>query len=423
MKGNLENIIKQSLEGHEMPYNSNAWDSMKSKLDVKSAPVHKPNYSLYIAASALIAVAIGSFYYVTNNNVEVNTPKIEITETLTGTTQNNTNIVQPTKEDNLSTNTIEENSNSEESNNQAISFESNSTEGSSYSEESNNTSTEENNSSATEESNSTSTETQTSQEFNFNSPVITAGCVGSKMNITNENDFNLTVVYPNGQVWTGKKNSNTTLNPSVSGIYAVGFMDDNKFIEKESFIIDGKPFAEFSFDNTDEIYNEMGIPQTKVSTSAIGEKLTWNFDGVIANGRYAEAHFFNKGQHIVTLTVTDNNGCSNSTAKSVNIDENYNLMAVNSFVPTDVDPANNHFMPYSLTVRNTAFQLMIFDPTDGHLVYKTNDASTGWDGIDIQTGAMASYLTSYIWKVIIENPLQGESNEYAGTVIPLANRR
>ena len=98
-------------------------------------------------------------------------------------------------------------------------------------------------------------------------------------------------------------------------------------------------------------------------------------------------------------------------------------MAMNSFVPTDVDPAINTFMPYSLKVRGDDFHMIIIDPADGHLIYETKDASKGWDGIDKQTGAMVKYESAYIWKVTIENRQIGESPEYAGTVVPLPTRR
>ena len=255
MKDNLENIIKQSLEGHEMSYNSKAWDSMKSKLDAKSAPVHKPNYSLYIAASALIAVAIGSIYYVNNGNVESNTPKIEITETLKGT-QNNIDPMNASKENKHLYRNTEENTNSTENNNSQSELEEANAEEEVFTFEG----TEEINNSLEVIVDPIRIEeelvVQSSEVFKFNSPVIANGCVGMNMNVTNDNDYNLTVVYPNGQVWTGKKNSNTTLNPSVSGVYKVGYMDDNKFNEKENFIINAQPYVDFSFDNIDEIYNE-----------------------------------------------------------------------------------------------------------------------------------------------------------------------
>ena len=38
MKKNIENSIKDSLNDLELPYNSNAWDSLSAKLDAGAAP-------------------------------------------------------------------------------------------------------------------------------------------------------------------------------------------------------------------------------------------------------------------------------------------------------------------------------------------------------------------------------------------------
>jgi len=105
--------------------------------------------------------------------------------------------------------------------------------------------------------------------------------------------------------------------------------------------------------------------------------------------------------------------------KSVYIDQKYNLMAVNSFMPASTDTRKNTFMPYALTQRDTKFTLIIIDPIDGHVVYQTNDATAGWNGTDITTGSLVSYESAYIWKVIIETPEKNENNEYVGNIIPV----
>ena len=78
-------------------------------------------------------------------------------------------------------------------------------------------------------------------------------------------------------------------------------------------------------------------------------------------------------------------------------------MAVNSFIPEDIDDRNNTFMPFALTQRNVKFNLIIIDPTDGYIVFQSNDATNAWNGIDKSTGNGVNYGITYILKVIIEN--------------------
>ena len=66
--------------------------------------------------------------------------------------------------------------------------------------------------------------------------------------------------------------------------------------------------------------------------------------------------------------------------------------------------------------------MIILDPTDGHMVYKTSDASKGWDGTDMKTGSPVAYEKSYIWKVVILNPEANEQNEYGGNIIPIRQK-
>jgi hypothetical protein len=103
----------------------------------------------------------------------------------------------------------------------------------------------------------------------------------------------------------------------------------------------------------------------------------------------------------------------------VNIDEDYNLLAVNAFNPNSFEPRNQTFIPFALTQRDVKFTLLILDPKDGGVMYQTEDASQPWNGIDKRTGQLAPSNQAYIWKVRIANPLPGESTEYKGTMTKL----
>ena len=76
-------------------------------------------------------------------------------------------------------------------------------------------------------------------------------------------------------------------------------------------------------------------------------------------------------------------------------------------------------MPMALTVRDVQFNMIIIDPKSGNVVFETNNASNGWDGIDKNTGQMTRPNTAYIWKVVLQNPEPGERSEYSGTITRL----
>jgi hypothetical protein len=101
----------------------------------------------------------------------------------------------------------------------------------------------------------------------------------------------------------------------------------------------------------------------------------------------------------------------------IQIPSDYNLLAVNAFNPQSQDSRNSTFMPYALTIRQTPFSLIVLDPDNGGLVFETKDAGNAWDGIDRRDGKLVPGNKAYIWKVVIQRPIQGEKGEYRGTIV------
>lgn len=445
MKETIENSIKKSLENYEMPYNPDAWKAMSSKLDAVKPVAKPPRYKWYFAASAVAVISVCAYLYYNNaSNEQVQLdPNNEIAQNdITSTTDLSSESNQ--REEQLNDPTFTTNQND-----QAIDQDHNSTAtanttssdrnagGSDFDSEDTNTNNTANNSSNNSDSNNASGGSDVDNEDKSNDPsnstdsditfvlpgIAKDVCNGEKLNIHNTNDVDMTIIYPNGLIWTGKANATTSIKPTVEGTYMVGYMKDETFSKEGSFNVLASPSAQFDFVELDKIYDEKGLPSTNVMASGNATSYEWQYGQATATGKEAIVHLFTRGEHDVKLTVTDVNGCKSTLTKSITIDESYNLMAMNSFIPTDIDPANNTFMPYSLKVRGDDFHMIIIDPNDGHLIYETSDASKGWDGIDKQTGSMVKYETAYIWKVTMVNRKIGESPEYAGTVVPLRSRR
>ena len=243
-------------------------------------------------------------------------------------------------------------------------------------------------------------------------------CEGSTIKIENKNEFPVIITYPNGLNWAGQGNQVTSLNPSVAGTYKVGFLRNGKFKEKSSFVVHELPTSDIDFVDLSQKYLN-GLPTIEVRSTANAASYVWEYENGTVRGANAGLHFYDAGLHLVKLTVTNENGCSSTIEKPVNVTEDYNLMAVNAFYPTGNDITTNTFMPYALTERNVNFKLIIVDPNDGHTMFETSDASEGWNGIDQQTGSLVPLEKSYIWKVTIMNPEIGEDNVYAGTILTL----
>ena len=75
---------------------------------------------------------------------------------------------------------------------------------------------------------------------------------------------------------------------------------------------------------------------------------SWNFgDGSISNEKDPNHTYRNKGQYLVSLAATNSEGCTSNINKDILINEDYNLLAPNSFTPNG-DGINDYFLPAAL---------------------------------------------------------------------------
>lgn len=439
---NIEQNFKNSLGNHELPYNATAWSSLSSKLDIEmpvsqgTAPAAS-KLKWVIGSCSIILLSVVAYFLIFNNGTKSNTENNPITnnETLlenvsderSNSKSNNLREDIKTTDSNSSGNVKPETTNS--ATNKTVNKEAK------QNVNHNNVTNESNNSSENlvennEENNGRNNESinsniKTESELNNNSagiitlPVVEDVCEGFSFEISNTNKVPLLVSGPEVKI-TIPANATKSISIDKEGSYTLGTLNNEVADNASTFRVKRAPIVDFTIDN--ETKFDRGLPTTKVNTDVIGESFEWSFNNQRVTGRSAAAHFYVKGNKNIELSVTANNGCSATAIKSLYINEKYNLMAENAFVPMDNDPRNSTFMPYALTVRDVNFTLIVLDPSDGHLVYKTNDSSKGWNGTDMKTGNPVAFEKPYIWKVVVLNPEPNERNEYGGNIMPIRQK-
>lgn len=416
MKNNLENSIKESLKGYEVPYNAAAWTAMNAKLDAKM-PVGKTGGGAtlkWVATGAAVLAVAGVSYFSLKSENSVAENSITIAEKSDSTNNSKTSTQSSNEEVVDNTNVVTSVSNEDIINETNLQISDNTTQNI---DQNGQTSEEINEDKTTSETKEEKTDNNTVNPVSnkpsntIEIPSISDLCAGETINVENSNDLEMTIEGPNYSK-TIDAGSSAVLNFVNTGSYrtAVG----NKM---KSFTVKALPAVDFSIDTDNKFEN--GLPSTLlVGTS--GSNLEWSHKNGSEEGNEIDVHFFKKGHYPITLTSTGANGCSNSITKDHYVSEDYNLMAVNAFIPGHHDPQRSTFMPFALMERNVKFNLIVLDPTDGHTVFQTNDSSNGWNGVDKRTGMQVSPEKLFIWKVTIENPERGESNEYAGNIIPIS---
>jgi hypothetical protein len=413
MKTNLENSFKNSLDNYELPYDSNAWASLESKLNQRM-PVKKSPSKWLIAASVvgLLGVAGGTYFY-TNSSEQ--TP---IQETQQFAPDNSEQVIL-TENKNITASKVQK----EEKSNSTSESTINKTEVSKGSEDIiiplKETEKESNNNTLiVEKNNQNSTNGESTSLVSISVPDFKDLCLGESIQIKNTNKASLVLLTPNQEEKTIKGGQQLVYTPYAEGRYQIGYYLGNRLITKESFTVNPNPKAEFIIDES-SIYKN-GVPTTTLNATNSDLTYNWSFDGKSSSlkTQEAEAHFFTSGSHQIELTTTNKQGCKSTESKTITIEETYNLLAPNSFRPNEFDPKVNTFMPFALTERTSKFTLIIMD-LNGNVLFKTNDSNEGWNGINNQTGQTYPSKTNFVWKVTLENPVEGERPFYNGTILIL----
>ena len=434
MKEPIEELFKQSLEGHQMPYNPDAWAAMNARLDT-IRPVVAPRSYLpyYIAAAGIGVVAITSYFVFTAGTPEMNaSTATTIKQKENTTTQTNKpttgNQAEPKGNASVISNHSITNSTTDKRSQNTGTTRSFSTSwtgnGSEIGASGIVTNPSVNKNPIFENGSNGSNNSANGTSLNPSDiasvqkmiiPTISSLCLNEEVKINNTNGRAIYVFDAlNRIVAEIPAKKSLMFTPSKVGTYGIGYTNGFEQVVENHFTVNRVPDADFSID----LFNkyEDGMPSTHVEAISGQGTYTWKAGRQTANGVETDLHFYKKGNQTIELTVS-NGECSSSVEKTIQIEEDYNLLAVNAFTPTSSSPENQTFMPYALTQRDVNFRMVILDGIDGGMVYETTDASLPWDGTDMRSGTRSSDAKAYVWKVVIYNPESNEPNEYRGTVI------
>ena len=144
--------------------------------------------------------------------------------------------------------------------------------------------------------------------------------------------------------------------------------------------------------------------------------MKWNFGDGSSSSLFDVIHHYNKkGIYQVSFEQTNSYNCIASNTQAVEILEDFNLFAPNSFTP-DGDGINDTFIPESLKLMNVDFTMNIYNK-QGKLIFKTKNVNQPWNGINQNNGQKCSQ-GSYIWFVQLVNK-NGETEQYNGALLLL----
>jgi gliding motility-associated-like protein len=141
-----------------------------------------------------------------------------------------------------------------------------------------------------------------------------------------------------------------------------------------------------------------------------GDLATLSDTSIIPNPQYTYTSEFGS-VYDVTLTVTNQNGCSDDTLIQVIVEPDFAFYIPTAFTPND-DGKNDGFFGSGYGI--TEFQIWIFDRW-GNLIFTTKDISQAWDGTVLGTAGEVAQIDVYVWRVNITDVLYKKHN-LVGTV-------
>jgi hypothetical protein len=420
MNKNIDELIKSALEGHEMPYDNNAWNSLNKKLNHPNAPI-KPFKFWFFGTSIIAVITISSLLYFSSKQEENNDKPVEQKMDLIEKSNSQSTTSKKTKsektkgiQDNkISSNELEVKEDVKKDTktnlilpkvNEILAEEI--TKDLKLDEEIPNP----------KKGNSVNTKKVTEPDV----PSFSNKCLGENLKVINKNDEGMTLIFPSGKKVSVAESATENIKLSEEGKYELLVNSKQKETYNSFFSVYENPRATLLVD--DELNYETGLPVIRGEVQTFEESIKWKVDKVVSasssnKAKTAAFYFFEKGQFDLEVIVTNEKGCSSTEIKTIIISEDYNLLAVNAFNPLSDDRRKNTFMPYALTKRNTAFSLIIIDADNGGIIFESSDASNPWDGIDKRNGKLVDESKVYIWKVTLASPEKNEKAVYKGTII------
>ncbi len=409
----FEENIKQSLENFEVPYDPKAWEKLSKKLDQKEnksnqKPTKGFNNFLFVGASTLIVAGIYFIATQKSTTLPKTTKEIAVSE-------NN----GPQKI-NISTGEIEVNTKNTKTaiktNNEKKELINDEKIHLSNQKVFNKTEKKEsivNNETLTETNN---LKTSLTQNIEVEIPKTKSiYCENEFIIISNTNSIPLYLINEKGRkMYKIPANAVNKYNIKESGRYE-WLNEENGNKTYKAFEIVENPNSNFSMSSELEFTD--GIPKINCSTSSNATTTQWllNSKFITSNKDFTIA-IFTKGLNSISLKVENNAGCKSTTVKTMNVEDNYNLLAVTGFEPNHHDSKRNSFIPFALTVRNIPFKMVIIDPKNDKVIFETTDSSKPWDGIDQTTNEMVPENTTYIWKVTLFKTEKNEKSDYVGKI-------
>jgi gliding motility-associated-like protein len=197
-------------------------------------------------------------------------------------------------------------------------------------------------------------------------------------------------------VGLGSTASTVVVQPNITSTYEVIVSD-----ECQTFTVEGsttvavlRPNANFAI-SSQMVFDDLPITFQNLSVGAVAYE--WYFgDGQVSDLVHPNNIYAEPGGYVITLVAINQEGCTDTTAQPINIEEAYFIYVPNSFTP-DGERFNNTFSAGTYGIKSLSIK--VFNRW-GEVVFASDEVNFEWDGTSngqlVQDG-------SYVWRIDYTN--------------------
>lgn len=215
--------------------------------------------------------------------------------------------------------------------------------------------------------------------------------------------------------WSNGQNSASVF--LGAGTYSLTVVDSlGCQASQEVTVIESAPTAEIT-SSIIQSYTNSPIQLQSTSTPGLFPITSWNWsfgDGSLSYLENPIQSYIQAGIYNVTLVVTDEFGCTDTSSYVIEFDPDFVFYIPNSFTP-DGDGINQNFLPvFTGGIDAANYQMLIFNRW-GEIIFESQNPTIGWDGSYSPNGNPCQAGT-YTYVVNFKVPSLSEQKTISGHV-------
>ena len=219
-----------------------------------------------------------------------------------------------------------------------------------------------------------------------------------------------TYLWSNGSI-------DSTATSLAAGTYTVTATDVNGCTAAATVNVQEIPGPEADFYVHPNILTIMD-GTVSLNDNSSGNIVSWQWDfgdnSPYGSGEQLTHDYNIIGTYLVTLIVTDANGCTDIAVDTVKVKDIFTFYAPNAFSP-DEDGFNDFFYPQGVNWDPDHYEMLIFDRW-GNLIFQTTTVGDKWNGTVNNNGTQDDvFIDVYVYVISIKE-MEGPIHEFIGRV-------